>query len=230
MENKCPKCSEPLITRTIKKEIGLGSIDYPVAQVCPKCNWNKDLTGAGDLISKPVAAATVSAKKEKEKPPAVTPVPAKAQSKPETQSNINKLITVALALLVLGGLVWAFYPGGPEKAAFSPPNSVSDTPAPVFTGTFVPEATATPTGVKKLVKLDGHRGFIPAVQNIKPGDEVVWDNIEKDRVTLVSKDGLFEAKELDYGKTKTYVFTKPGTYGFYLEKNEKLNGTIMVAS
>lgn len=219
MENKCPECGETLITRTIKKEIGLGSIDYPVARVCPKCNWNRDLTGAGDLISKPAAAATVSPKKEKEKP------------KPEPQSNINKLITVALALLVLGGFVWAFYPTGSKNTDIPPANSmISETPVPISAGTPVTEATATPTGVKKLVKLDSRRGFIPDVQRIKPGDEVVWDNIEKERVTLVSKDRLFEAKDLDYGKTRTYVFTKSGTYGFYLEKNKNLNGTIIVES
>jgi DNA-directed RNA polymerase subunit M/transcription elongation factor TFIIS len=65
MEDKCPKCGETLITRTIKKKIGLGSIEYPVAQTCPKCNWNKDLTGAGDVVAKPVMQDAGEAKKEK---------------------------------------------------------------------------------------------------------------------------------------------------------------------
>ena len=67
MEDKCPKCGETLITRTIKKKIGLGSIDYPIAQTCPKCNWNKDLTGAGDIDAKPVMQDAGEAKKEEKK-------------------------------------------------------------------------------------------------------------------------------------------------------------------
>ncbi len=67
MEDKCPKCGETLLTRTIKKKIGLGSIDYPIAQTCPKCNWNKDLTGAGDVVAKPVMQDAGETKKEEKK-------------------------------------------------------------------------------------------------------------------------------------------------------------------
>ena len=69
MQDKCPKCGETLITKTIKKELGQGSIDYPVSQTCPKCNWNKDLTGAADIISKPVIVKVEETKKENVKPP-----------------------------------------------------------------------------------------------------------------------------------------------------------------
>ncbi|HEY9245218.1 MAG TPA: hypothetical protein VIO11_00075, partial [Candidatus Methanoperedens sp.] len=55
MENKCPKCGNFLITKTIKKEMDHGTIEYPVSQMCPKCNWGKDLTGASEIIPKKAA-------------------------------------------------------------------------------------------------------------------------------------------------------------------------------
>src|SRR5574340_164144 len=97
MEDICPKCGSPLSTKIIKKELGLESIDYPVAQVCPKCNWNRDLTGAGDIETKKIPYA----------------VP-EANTKPEL-FDFDKFLTIALALLVLGGIVLAYYPASPGQ-------------------------------------------------------------------------------------------------------------------
>ncbi len=230
MQDKCPKCGEPLITKTIKKELGLGSIDYPIARICPKCNWSMDLTGAGDIVSKPVTAAPGEIKKE-DKPPVVTAAPLKVQ--PAAPSfNINKLITVTLAILVLGGLVWAFflYPPSPKQVIDITP---TPTATPEVTRTTVqptstPVTEVTPTGNKTQVKLESRRGFIPNKQTIKPGDEIVWRNDGKETVTLVSKDGFFVDQLLAYDKEYRYLFKKPpGTYSFYL-KDKNLTGTIIV--
>lgn len=236
MQDICPKCGELLITRTIKKELGLGSIDYPVAQECPKCHWSKDLTGAGEIVSKPVTAPPGEIKKEV-KPAVVTPAPSKPP-KPESTGGINKLITVALAILVLSGLVWAFflYPGTTKTIDNIPqptatPEITRTTVQP--TSTPVPEVTAT--GNKTRVKLDSRRGFIPDTKTIKPGDEIIWENSEAETVTLVSNDGLYISSDgkydnqtLAYGKKTTYIFKKPGTYSFYLKGKTNLNGTIIV--
>ncbi len=85
----------------------------------------------------------------------------------------------------------------------------------------------TPTGNGTQVKLDSRRGFIPDIQTVRAGDEVVWDNFDTVTVTLVSNDGLFEAKSLAYYRQYRYIFKKPGTYTFSLE-NRNLNGTIIV--
>lgn len=90
---------------------------------------------------------------------------------------------------------------------------------------IVPEVAFTGNG--KQVKLDSRRGFIPNIQTIKPGDEVVWENFDTVTVLLVSNDGLFDAKSLAYYKQYRYIFKKPGTYTFTLE-NTGLNGTIIV--
>lgn len=106
---------------------------------------------------------------------------------------------------------------------------------PTVTATATPQVTATPllevtpTGKIILIKLDSDRGFIPAAQTIQPGDELVWSNYYTETVTLVSGDGLFNAQSLAYYQEYRYIFKKPGTYSFYLEKNKNLTGTITVS-
>lgn len=90
---------------------------------------------------------------------------------------------------------------------------------------IVPEVT--PTGNGTQIKLDSRRGFIPDIQTVRAGDEVVWDNFDTVTVTLMSNDGLFDAKSLAYYQRYGYIFNKPGTYTFSLE-NRNLNGTIIV--
>jgi len=43
---KCPKCQGEVQTKKIKKSIGLGTVDIPVAQFClnPVCNWYQDFS------------------------------------------------------------------------------------------------------------------------------------------------------------------------------------------
>ncbi|MBU4373521.1 MAG: hypothetical protein KJ714_03590, partial [Euryarchaeota archaeon] len=166
MQDKCPKCGEPLVTKTIKKELAMGSIDYPISQTCPKCNWSKDLTGAGDIVPKHVTAASGEIKKKEVKTPPAPPktAPPKMQPKPEPSSNINKIITIALAILVLGGIVWAFflYPDTAKTIENIPqptvtPESTQTTVQPTSTPVAV---EATPTGKIIPVFLDSQRGFI----------------------------------------------------------------------
>src|SRR4030067_3340059 len=105
MADKCPNCGETLITRTIQKKLGLGSIDFPVAQICQKCNWSRDLTGAGDIVAKPPSPEEIVAKREKKPEEKTRPFTgASKQRGPDT----NKIITIALALLVIAGIIWAF--------------------------------------------------------------------------------------------------------------------------
>ncbi|VVB88291.1 Uncharacterised protein [uncultured archaeon] len=107
-----------------------------------------------------------------------------------------------------------------------PAVTATTTATPVITA--VPEAT--PTGISELVGLNNRRGFIPDNQTINPGDEIVWENEEVDAVTLVSKEGVFDAQFLTYQKQYRYVFKRPGTYSFYFEENNSLIGTIIVES
>ncbi len=236
MQDKCPKCGETLITRTIKKQLGYGTIDYPVSQECPKCHWSKDLTGAGDIVYKPPVPPP---EKEAIKPhatPKASPkkaAPAGVQPRPTPSADMNKIITMVLAIVVLGGILWAFflYPA-PQKpaSAVEPTATPAVIPTAVQTTTATPVPEVTPTGNKTLIKLDSRRGFVPNTQTIKPGDEIVWENTGTVAVTLISNDKFFADQILPYGNEYTYIFKKTGTYSFYLKENSSLSSTIIVES
>ncbi|NJD52564.1 MAG: hypothetical protein FIB07_06810 [Candidatus Methanoperedens sp.] len=244
MEDKCPKCGETLITRTIKKKIGLGSIDYPVAQTCPKCNWNKDLTGAGDIAATPVMQDSGEVKKEEKKAqkeekgqkvqttPRVKPLDltAPSSSPADSVSSINSLIMIALAILVVSAIAWVFFMDTAEEKQDTP--VAASTPAitstPVLTPaiTVVPEVTAS--GKQISVKLETNRGINPKSVTVKAGDEVVWTNDGTYAVTLVSSEGLFEDKFLNNAKRTNYTFRKSGNFSFYLKGDKNLAGNIIV--
>jgi plastocyanin len=233
MQDKCPNCGEPLVTKTIKKKLATGSIDYPISQTCPKCNWSRDLTGASDIVSKPVTEAPQAAKKEKVKIPPAKAVPPKSQPMPGPSTDINRIIIIALAILVVGGLAWAFllYPGAPAKQVETPKPTATVTQTtvqtPTVTVTTIPKVT--PTGNKTSVELDIRRGFVRNGEiTIKLGDEIIWTNTGTDTLTLISSDGLFDAQILANDKKFNYTFKKTGTYNFYLKENPNLNGTIVV--
>ena len=235
MEDKCPKCGETLITRTIKKKIGLGSIEYPVAQTCPKCNWNKDLTGAGDVVAKPVMQDAGEAKKEEKKvqiTSQVKPLDLAGTSKPASPSSFNSLIMIVLAILVVGAIAWVFFVDTAEEKQVDPVATptpiITSTPALTPAATVVPEVTAS--GKQISVKLETNRGINPKSVTIKTGDEVVWTNDGTYAVTLVSSDGLFEDKFLNNAKRTGYIFKTSGNFSFYLKNDKNLAGTIIVES
>lgn len=232
MADKCPKCGETLITRTIQKKLGQGSIDIPVAEICPKCNWSRDLTGAGDIVAKPLAP---EAEARMEKKPEV--VIEKTRQHPSASKqrvpDMNKVITLALALFVIAGIAWAFMPKGAEPlhGGIQPTNTPEVTTSATVTVTPAPQVTYT--GKNITVKIDRDRGFYaPAQSNlkIKAGDGVVWVNDGSYSLTLISKDGLFEDKLLDNDKRTTYIFKNTGTFTFDIMVRDvkKFSGTVTV--
>ena len=241
MVDKCPKCKETLTTRTINKELGQGSIFIPIAEICPKCNWSKDLTGAGDIVAKP-SVIEEAGTKVKETPivksahvePSLEPSPAKVPSKP---IDLNRFLSVGLVIIVLLGIAWAFYPKATENPVTTIPEP-SPTPVitviPVITEQMpVPVSEVTPTGKKVQVKIDKDRGFMDASQKnlkIRLGDEIAWTNDNSYRITLISKEGLFKDEVIDYGYRMNYVFKKEGMFNFDLKVGDivKFNGTVQV--
>ncbi|MCX9085283.1 MAG: hypothetical protein OIN87_10875 [Candidatus Methanoperedens sp.] len=96
-----------------------------------------------------------------------------------------------------------------------------------ITPLVTPPQEVVSTGI--LVKLDGIIGFIPTIQTIKTGDEVIWENFDPASIILVSNDGFFDAKLLAFYQQFRYVFSRSGTYTFSI-KNTNLIGTIIVES
>lgn len=237
METKCPNCGEILQTKSIQKKIGLGSIDYPIAQICPKCHYKKDLTGAGQIIAKPVFMEEHDVKKAETgiemKPSAPTEVPQKPQG---SSTGINSLIPILLAILVVGAIAWVFFINPTEDEPIEIPSTETATPPPTVTSlppanTSTPAAPeATASGRKVAVSVQSDRGFTPSAKTIKIGDEVIWTNEGTYMLTLSSSDGLFEDFPMNMGKTKRYVFTRTGTYNFSLKGKENLEGMVIVES
>lgn len=239
MEDKCPKCGETLLTKTIQKKIGSGSIDYPIAANCPKCKWSKDLTGAGDIAAKPVIAEAGKSKKEEVKTDIKTDIKTHVQtvtpSKPApSPGGINSLIPIVLAILVLGAIAWVFFinPAHKEQVVITPTSTPVPTPAGTQTSVWTPASTPAPevtaSGKDIPVKIETNRGFNPATVTIRPGDNIVWTNYGTYTVTLVSSEGLFGEISLNNAKRTNYTFLKTGTFSFYLKNDKTLTGTIVV--
>jgi len=239
MEDKCPKCGETLLTKTIQKKIGSGSIDYPIAQTCPKCKWSKDLTGAGDIAAKPVMADAGAARKEEAKTEIKTDIKTKVQtvapSKPAPSSGgINAIIPIVLTILVLGAIAWVFFinPAQKEQAVTTPMPTPVPTPVvtqtPVRTLASAPAPEVAASGKQFFMRLETNRGFNPTNRTIKPGDEIVWTNDGTYSVTLISSESLFDEKILNNAKRTNYTFLKTGTFSFYLKEDKSLTGTIVV--
>jgi plastocyanin len=230
MEDKCPECGETLLTKTIRKKLGSGSIDYPIAATCPKCKWSKDLTGAGDIAAKPVmsdAGTPMEEEVRSTKHPISNATPPKLLQSPV---GINTLIPFILAILVLGAIAYVFFINtGENEQGIIPPTSVP-TPAitqtPVRTPAPTPEVTAS--GKQLHVKLDTDKGFTPRTNTIKLGDKIVWTNEGTYAVTLVSSEDLFGDKFLNNAKRTDYTFLKTGQFNFYLKDEKNMTGTIVV--
>ena len=73
-------------------------------------------------------------------------------------------------------------------------------------------------------------GFVPSKLEIKTGDIVSWwsDKRQKPDYVLVSKEGLFPDKALDYSVPYNYTFSSPGSYLFTVKDTPEMNVTVTV--
>jgi len=79
------------------------------------------------------------------------------------------------------------------------------------------------------VKIDNFT-FVPASVTIKPGDTVVWENVDDIPHSIVSKTpGVFRSKPLDTNDKFSFVFAQEGTYDFFCGLHPHMQGKIVVA-
>lgn len=115
----------------------------------------------------------------------------------------------------------------------------TETAAPNGTNTSVPQAALTepkensnsaPGEVHVVRLVYPYNVMRPSALDIKTGDIVSWwsDKRQKPDYTLVSKEGLFPDKELDYSVPFNYTFSAPGTYLFSIKDLPEMNVTITV--
>ncbi|NYT18980.1 MAG: hypothetical protein GKC08_01625 [Methanosarcinales archaeon] len=80
------------------------------------------------------------------------------------------------------------------------------------------------------IRLDRYSA-IPGKLEINRGDTVYWRNEQKDKkyiFEVISEDGLWENKRINYGMSFNYTFTEAGTYNFTVPPWNSMNGTVIV--
>ncbi|VVB86811.1 Uncharacterised protein [uncultured archaeon] len=226
---RCPKCGGEVQTKSVKKSIGLGFVDIPTAQFClnPQCDWYQDFSEnkKPDEIKEDVLQIKLPSIKDKI--PDIKQPRTSAEVTQKTFSPKGNLRNV----IVLGGIIvfiviLSFYLIPQFKHPRDTPNinaSVTTTPAadtaqgPVLVQAQAP-AIAPGQSESYPVKMDVGHGFNPEVISINRSDTVVWSNeeLQRTRIVLVSKEGLFENKITEYAKKTSYQFNQSGTYNFVL--------------
>ncbi|CAG1000107.1 MAG: hypothetical protein OIN86_09115 [Candidatus Methanoperedens sp.] len=100
--------------------------------------------------------------------------------------------------------------------------------------TAVPDVTLTPITVEPKIhsiKMDVSHGFYPNIITINKSDIIIWyDNEDqRTRIILLSRDGLFENRTMQYRDRYNYQFNQQGNYTFNLAEyptNKKYNNAI----
>lgn len=87
-------------------------------------------------------------------------------------------------------------------------------------------AEAARNPVTHTVTIDGAR-FSPADLRVKPGDTVVWVNKDLLAHTATSKDGGFDSKVIQPGKSWRFVAKHKGDFA-YTCSFHPMNGTLTV--
>lgn len=213
---KCPKCGGFVQTKSVRKSIGLGFVEIPVAQFClnPVCDWYQDFT-------------------ESRKPGEIK------EGFRFRIPDISGKQLIAMAAVIGFILIYAlftyfipsFYFGdaGQKPQAVRPelqenlPAVTSGTPAvPVIVPASI-TAIQTPVIQSAIiepenftVRIDVSHGFYPDSITINRSDSIIWSNQEnqRPRIVLVSKDDLFEKQLLQYPGRFQYQFNKEGKYSF----------------
>lgn len=232
---RCPKCGGEVQTKSVKKSIGLGFVDIPTAQFClnPQCDWYQDFseTKKPDEIKEDVLQIKLPSIKDK------IPEIKKPQMGAELTQKFSSRKRIPRNVIVLGGVIifiviLSFHLIPQFKHPQDTPNvnaSVTTTPAAEITQEPVlvqgPVPVVTPGQSESYsVKMDVGHGFNPAVITINRSDTVVWSNeeLQRTRIVLVSKEGLFENKTTEYAKRTFYQFNQSGTYNFILASSPSL--------
>lgn len=198
---KCPKCGGEVRTKIIKKSIGLGNVEIPVAQFCinPVCDWYQDFT-------------------DSRKPE-------------DVKQNISSKYIIIAGVILAAAALFLLYNNFTHSSLTETPQItpqeipsvwITTSPAP----SSVPAIPAAETSIPLLknqsrsvsVKIDVGHGFNPKVVNINRSDSVKWINEEsqRTRVYFISKDNLFEKQLMVYTNQFSFQFNQSGDFTFAL--------------
>jgi plastocyanin len=221
---KCPKCGGNVQTKSIKKSIGLGFVNIPVAQFClnPVCDWYQDFaeTKEPEEIKKGFQIK-------------VTPIKSPELKKPNLSQK--HIIALAAVVVIIGIYILSSYlipvSNFPEGKPQQPEVPKTETPLVNTTQPTAIASSQTPAVPQMiaeknyLIKFDVSHGFNPKFLTINSSDTVIWndDENQRTRVVLVSKDGLFENKLMENFDRYQYRFNQSGRYIFVLAEYPSLN-------
>lgn len=223
---KCPKCGGNVQTKTIKKSIGLGMVDIPVAQFClnPVCDWYQDFTDSKkpEDIKEDVLQIRV---------PQLKKLPGIAK----TGFSLNYyivfgIIIAVFAILLLLNFMTQPSPIRPESPTIGP---AENPPANIIVSSTPGISTMTPVVVPVLkekilpvaVRMDTSHGFNPRIMIINVSESIIWINEEsqRTRVYFISKDNLFEKKLMQNTDRFSFQFNISGNYSFALAEFPSMN-------
>jgi plastocyanin len=91
---------------------------------------------------------------------------------------------------------------------------------------FTASAAQAPTSGAE-VKIDNF-SFGPTALTVAAGTTVTWTNRDDIPHTVVSEDKVFKSKVLDTDEKFSFLFTKPGTYGYFCSVHPKMTGKVVV--
>lgn len=241
---KCPKCGGDVQTKNLRKAIGLGFVDIPVAQFClnPKCDWYQDFSEAkkAEDIKEGVLQIKVPSIKGKlpeiKKPQLRLPdVIQRIISHKKTGRNILLAGVIVYILILIFYLVPQYTQSRDIVANATGTNASAESITPMPSA--APDRTGQAAFVEKqshTVKIDTGHGFVPLIKVadradigyivINRQDTIIWTDEEnqRDRIYLVSKDGLFENRRMQYMDRFSYQFNSSGTYTFVLAEYPSL--------
>jgi len=70
--------------------------------------------------------------------------------------------------------------------------------------------------------------FTPAEITVAPGTAVTWVNRDDIPHTVVASKLTFRSKALDTDQQYFFIFTAPGTYGYFCSLHPYMKGTVIV--
>jgi hypothetical protein len=215
---RCPKCGGSVQTKSVRKSIGLGFVNIPVAQFClnPGCDWYQDFSEARkpEEIEENVLQIKIPVSKDR-----------MAEIKkmlPEVIRENMMVVKGAIVVIVLSILLIYALPSQQSQSLKSDA-PITDTPVVNTTQAAAVVPTEAPAAMpavrepkKYSVKMDVTHGFVPEAIIINRSDIILWNNEEnqRPRVVLISKDGLFENKRMEYSEKFPYQFNYSGNYTF----------------
>ncbi|MHB9033589.1 MAG: cupredoxin domain-containing protein [Anaerolineae bacterium] len=140
---------------------------------------------------------------------------------------MQKRISVLVGVIIIVALLLA---ACSPSANSTQPSGGGATQAPGSTNE--PSGSATTAGTTANVEMKNIQ-YVPAELTVKAGTTVVWTNKDSvahtvDSGTRDNPTSLFKSGNVEPGKSFSYTFSTPGTYPYFCEPHQSMNGTITV--